>query len=116
MLENNLVLSDIKKELELKRIEDDELKIVVRYLSDQLIKFEQLKSQKAIGLFSFYAGLLVVAFGLFITVGSYTGYINMGNNYLITYVPIGVGLAGVGYGAIQVKDYKNFLSRNNVDL
>ncbi len=65
---------------------------IVRQVDKQLIKAEELRASYALGKNLFYGGLFLALAGTLLTIGTYTGIINIGNRFLIAYGPIAAGL------------------------
>lgn len=127
MIEDDLDLGDIRKELDFKRIESDERKIIIDYLSRQHYIFENLKARKAIGQFSIIGGGLALLLGIVVTIAFfgmninllsyfYSGYKSMALEISVMVGTNVVGLIGIGFGMMQIKAYKDFLSRNKIEI
>ncbi len=86
-------LSNVRNELEAHNVEPDEIKLIVR-LVDNEIQRQALKGANNLkGKELMYAGAALAIFGIFMTIGTYTGVIDFGNVYVIAWGPV---LAGVG--------------------
>lgn len=90
--------SEIRKELEVKGLTKEQIKAVIRSIDNRVISGELSKSNKSAGRQLIYMGLVLTTLGLFITIGTYSGFINMGDSFMLSYGPIfgGVGLIGIG--------------------
>lgn len=86
-------LYNVRKELEKNNIEDDEIRIIVRLLDNEiqrrLLQGSHLdKSKEMIGI-----GAVLTLVGLAITIGTFTGILNMGDSFLIVYGPVVAGIS-----------------------
>ena len=92
-MEEGFEIDQIRKELEDRKIPDEEIKSIVRLVdnhmqNDLLIKSHNSKSNEL-----FWAGLALTIIGAAITIGTYTGAINMGDSFLFVYGPLFGGLS-----------------------
>ncbi|PZX49150.1 hypothetical protein [Algoriphagus chordae] len=86
-------LYDVRKELEKNDIEEEEIRIIIRLLDNQIQR--QLvqtsyrdKSKEMIGI-----GAVLTFVGALITIGTYTGILNTGDSFLIVYGPVVAGIS-----------------------
>ncbi|MBL4587255.1 MAG: hypothetical protein JKX84_09405 [Flavobacteriales bacterium] len=85
--------SSVRKELEAQKVDPEEIKIIVRSV-DNVVQYEAIKETNNLkGKEVIYSGAALLTFGLFMTVGNYTGFIDFGNVYVIAWGPV---LAGGG--------------------
>ncbi|MCW3787086.1 hypothetical protein [Plebeiibacterium sediminum] len=84
--------SSVRKTLERDGFGKDDINTIVRQVDKQLIKAEELRASYALGKNLFYGGLFLAVAGALLTIGTYTGIINIGNRFLIAYGPIAAGL------------------------
>jgi len=85
--------SEIRKALESKNIEEAQIKAIIRTIDNKVLgeateKSKNLKAKEII-----YLGLFITVVGIFITIATYTGMINMGDSFLLAYGPILGGIA-----------------------
>ena len=92
--------NEIRKTLEEKKFEDDKIKIIIRNIDNQILREETIKSQNQKAKELIYIGLFITIAGLIVTIGTFTGIINMGNSFLLAYGPIlgGLGVLFTGLG------------------
>ena len=90
--------SDVRKSLETERYSEEDISVILERIDRDLDRMAIVKAEKHQGRQMLYLGLFVMLIGIFITVGTYTGIIDFGNNYIIAYGPAlgGLGLALVG--------------------
>jgi hypothetical protein len=96
--EKDFTIQKVREELERSSLEDKEIEIIVRLVDNDLQRRMVRgaiadSSQRLIWFGGFLAGA-----GLFLTVGTYTGYIYLGNMFIIAYGPILSGLTIMFYG------------------
>jgi hypothetical protein len=96
---DGMSFSDIRKQLVFKGLSDEQIKVVIRSIDNKIIHGAVSKSNKSIANQFIYMGLSVTGLGLLITIGTYTGFISMGNSYLLCYGPIlgGLGILAMGF-------------------
>ncbi len=83
----------IRKELEKNEVDEEEIKIIVRLVDNELQreltrKMDSNRTKPAI-----LIGLILTTIGAGITIATYTGIIDMGNSFLIVYGPFFGGLS-----------------------
>ena len=103
--EPDFEIDQIRKELEAKGVDEEEIRVIVRLVDNDMQKRElnhshtnRSKEYIAIGAFLTFAGLSI-------TIGTYTGVIDMGNSFLLLYGPI------IGGISLMLKGWTE--SRNN---
>ena len=84
--------SSLRKDLEDQNIEKEEIGIVIKQVDNQIIRSVQLQASSSLGKNVFYLGLTLSALGVLLTIGTYTGLIDLGNVYTIALGPIFGGL------------------------
>jgi hypothetical protein len=86
-------ISDVRKDLERNSIDEDEIKVIVKLVDNELQRklLTETENKRATDLV--YVGAVITLIGLFITVGTYTGLIPMGDSFLIVYGPFLGGLS-----------------------
>ena len=89
---NEIEFSSLRKRLETDGFDKDTINTIVRQVDKQLIRASEIRASHAKGKNLFYGGLLLAFVGVIITIGTYTGIIDMGNKFLIAYGPVAVGL------------------------
>lgn len=92
VLSGELELSALREKLETEDIGDEEVAIIVRYMSNQLLRAEEKKAARVKGKNMMQGGFLLAIAGLFFTLATYIGWIDLGKYYLVVYGPFFVGL------------------------
>lgn len=110
-------LGKVRKELESYNIQGEEIKEIIKYLDNAIQKGALKKSQKQKYKEIFLAGALITLLGLTITIGTYTGWINMGDSFNIEYglFITGVSMMVGGYTNLKSDQKSTFLNRKNQD-
>lgn len=91
---------EIRQEMETNGIPEEEIRIVVRLVDNEIHRRLAGKSKAGKVNATFLVGAVVTLIGLVITIGTYTGLINMGNYFLLAYGPILGGLA-IMFGGLK---------------
>ncbi|WP_057938304.1 hypothetical protein [Algoriphagus resistens] len=86
-------LYNVRKELEKNNIGDDEIRIIVRLLDNEIQRrllqgSHRDRSKEMIGI-----GAVLTLCGLAITIGTFTGILNTGDSILIAYGPVVAGIS-----------------------
>lgn len=86
-------LYDVRKEMEKNNVEEEEIKVIIRLLDNQIHrglaqKSYRDKSKEMIGI-----GAVLTFVGAMITIGTYTGILNTGDSFLIVYGPVIAGIS-----------------------
>ncbi len=99
--------SQMRKELESKNIDADEINIVVRQVDKQVLRHQEVQTAHTLGKNIFYGGLVLALAGVVITVATLSGVFQLGNTYtiVVAYGPIGAGLAAAAYGRSQMNRF-----------
>ena len=100
-------LSQIRKELKIKNIPEEEIKLIIRFVDDAIQKrdVEKMSNSRARDLI--VAGSILLGLDVVITLGTYTGLIPMGNHFLISYGGIFFGGSLISAGYAMKKKQKN---------
>lgn len=94
-------IDQIRKELESNNVPDDEIKIIVKLVDANIQNRVLIKSSNGRSKEILIAGIVLTLVGAFITIGSFTGLINMGNSFFIVYGPFFGGLSMLFGGLAQ---------------
>lgn len=86
-------INQIRKELEPKRIPDEEIRNIVKIVDNAVQRRELNQSHNTKANEITIAGGILTLLGAGITIGTYTGFIDMGNSFLIVYGPFFGGLS-----------------------
>lgn len=86
-------LYDARKEMEKNNLEEDEIKIIIRLIDNQIHRSlaqnsHRDKSREMVGI-----GVVLTFVGAMITIGTYTGILNTGDSFLIVYGPVVAGIS-----------------------
>ena len=85
--------SEIHFELKYKGISDEETKALIRAIDDRFLAGKRRPVKEDKQDYRIIGGFGLVILGTVVTVGTYTGFIPLGNVYLFAYGPILGGLA-----------------------
>lgn len=85
--------SEIRRELKAKGLDDADIKIVVRDIDNKLLSSIRQKQNKSSVNATRMIGICLVFGGVILTVGTYAGWIKMGDYFIFAYGPILGGLA-----------------------
>ena len=101
--EEGFEIDQIRKELAANNIEEDEIKVIVRLVDNELqnrdlSKSSNKKSSELVGV-----GAVLTLVGAFITIGTLIGFIPMGDSFLLVYGPFFGGLSILLAGLAQRK-------------
>lgn len=94
---------EIRRELEKNNVDEEEIRIIVRLVDNELQRRLIDKSTGDRSKEMIWFGGILTAIGLIFTIGSYTGIIKMGNSFLLAYGPILGGLSILFYGRSRRK-------------
>ncbi len=83
----------VREELTKNNFEEEEIKIIVRLVDNEVQRRLRVKSGDSRSNELILIGSILTAFGAGITLATYTGIIDMGNSFLITYGPFLGGLS-----------------------
>ena len=77
----------VREDLERNNVEEAEIRVIVRLVDSelQLRLLTKTTNEKSVGLI--WIGATLAALGAAITIGTYTGLIDMGNSFLMMYGP-----------------------------
>lgn len=100
---NGMDYSKINEILTSKNIDKNIIKSIIQKIDNQILNDEKLIIKKLRAKELIFVGFFIAITGLFITIGTYTGIINMGNSFLLMYGPI---LAGIGIISSSWRNYR----------
>lgn len=86
-------LSKVRKVLEKENYPESEIREVIRQLDNELQRRAFQKSHRSNADHLIIVGIVLAAFGLVVTVGTFTGLIPSGNSFLLAYGPILGGIS-----------------------
>lgn len=95
-----MAFSEIRKILEENNVEENKINIIIHNVDKLILREAIVKNQNQRAKEFIYVGLFVTIAGLIITVGTFTGIINMGNSFVLAYGPVlgGLGILFTGLG------------------
>lgn len=83
----------VREELTKNNFEEEEIRIIVRLVDNELQRRLHTKSNDSSSNELIWIGTILTIVGAGITIATYTGIIDMGNSFLITYGPFLGGLS-----------------------
>jgi hypothetical protein len=89
---------DVRKELERNNVDEQEIKVIVRLVDNELQRRITGKSAVNKSKEIMWFGGVITTAGLILTIGTYTGAMEMGDHFLLAYGPILGGLSILFYG------------------
>jgi len=89
----NFDLFDARKEMEKNQVDEQEIKTIIRLLDNELQRKMIYEAQRKQANAIFWIGVVVSSIGAVITLGTFFGFIPMGNSFLLAYGPFFSGLA-----------------------
>lgn len=95
-------ISELRKTFENQGLETDEINIVVGQVDKRAMRTAQMKEVNANGKNLFYGGLILAAAGLILTIGTFSGLIDLKGYGIIAYGPIAAGLITAMIGKSQM--------------
>jgi hypothetical protein len=94
---------DVRQELERNKVDEQEIKVIIRLVDNELQRRITSKSAVRKSKEIMWFGGVITTAGLILTIGTYTGVIEMGNHFLLAYGPILGGLSILFYGMGRIK-------------
>tara|TARA_R110001583_G_scaffold47395_5_gene148451 strand:+ start:17461 stop:17877 length:417 start_codon:yes stop_codon:yes gene_type:complete len=113
--QKGLDFSEIRKELKAKNLEADKIKLIIREVDNRILFKAQNESFKVNSNGTKIIGLVLMFGGIFITVVTFFGIVDLGGSYLIAYGPIISGFLlylqadGLAKGNGRIKNRKKKL-------
>jgi len=92
ILNKEMEFSDMRKTLKSQDIDDQEIKTVISLVDRKVQREELRKVERQKGKSLFYVGIVIVSLALILTIGSFTGLIDLKGYGIIAYGPIAAGL------------------------
>jgi hypothetical protein len=99
--EKDFEISQVRRDLEKRNVEPEEIKSIVRIVDNELQRYIAFKSRKSKGNELAWVGLVLMTIGIGITFLTYSGIIDMGNQFLLSYGPFLGGLSMFFIGRSQ---------------
>ncbi|MDG1572506.1 hypothetical protein OZ410_09275 [Robiginitalea sp. M366] len=94
----SLEYSKLREELKLRIMDPEDIEIIVNRVDRDLHRMEVADAEKSKGKLMFLGGLIVTILGVGLTLLTYFGVIDLGDQFIIAYGPAlgGLGIAAVG--------------------
>lgn len=102
---DEITFSEVRKALQNQNINAKEINLVINQIDKRLQRQAAYKADNAMGSNLYYGGLAVLAFGLVLTLGTYTKIFNIGNYFIAAWGLI-VGGAFMAMRGYTLKDKK----------
>ncbi len=102
--DKHFTILEARQEMETQGIAEDEIRVIIRLIDNALHRKLAEKSRAGSVNLAVWVGGVITCIGLVLTVGSYTGLIDMGSYYLVAYGPILGGLAIMFGGFNKTRD------------
>ena len=106
-------IDQVRPELERAKLDDEKIRFIVQMIDKELQAkaLERMSAQRATNVF--WVGVVITGVGVAITLGTFTGIIDMGDHYLLTYGPVLGGLSILFAGLSKRKrGPRTFLGRS----
>jgi len=101
-----LDFSNLRKKLEESNIEKTEIDIIIPLIDRKILRSIEIKADNTKGKNMFYGGLILSTVGLIVTIGTYTGLIDLKGFMIVAYGPILGGLTSAMIGKAKMdRDY-----------
>ncbi len=97
---------DVRKELEKNNVGEEEIKVIVRLVDNELQRHLRTKTNNDRSNDWVWIGSILTVVGAGVTIATYTGIINMGNSFLIVYGPFLGGLSILLGGIARRRSYR----------
>lgn len=97
--------SEIRSVLRSKGYKEDEMSEIIRSVDKQLLQGVHQKTDRTTQYATLVIGAVLLLFGLIVTIGTYSGMINMKGDFLIAYGPILSGAGMLTYGMRRRSNY-----------
>lgn len=94
----DFTILEVRQELEKNKIPEEEIRIVVKLVDNELHRRISLKSKNYKSKPILWVGASITGLGILITAGTYFNLIDTGDFYVIAYGPILGGLSIFAYG------------------
>ncbi len=108
--QEGMSFGEIRSRLASEGVADEDIRVIVRLIDNQILRGEVTKSRNRKARELIGVGLVISVVGIFVTVGTYLGYINTGNSYLVAYGPV---LGGAAIAAGGWSQHRRRGGRNN---
>jgi len=98
IINREMEFSDLRKTLKAQNLDDEEINIVVKLTDKKVLRAEIIEMEYQKGKNIYYGGLILTIVALIITIGTFTGLIDLKGIGILAYGPIAGGLLMVMKG------------------
>tara|TARA_A100000171_G_C2131127_1_gene146799 strand:+ start:934 stop:1329 length:396 start_codon:yes stop_codon:yes gene_type:complete len=109
-------IDQIRKELEPNNIPEEDIRAIVKMVDNHILNSAFTKNSKNRSSELIIAGAILALLGVGITIATYTGLINLGDNFLVVYGPFFGGVSMIFGGLAQRKNSSSKIRSNRQKL
>ncbi|KYG75074.1 hypothetical protein EV198_0394 [Roseivirga ehrenbergii] len=109
-------IDQIRKELEPNNIPEEDIRAIVKLVDNHILNSAFTKNSKNRSTELIIAGAILALLGVGVTIATYTGLINLGDNFLVVYGPFFGGVSMLFGGLAQRKNSSSKIRSNRQKL
>ncbi|KOF04294.1 hypothetical protein OB69_01875 [Roseivirga seohaensis subsp. aquiponti] len=109
-------IDQIRKELEPNNIPEEDIRAIVRLVDNHILNSAFTKNSKNRSSELIIAGAILALLGVGVTIATFTGFINLGDNFLVVYGPFFGGVSMIFGGLAQRKNSSSKIRSNRQKL
>ncbi|KYG82310.1 hypothetical protein [Roseivirga echinicomitans] len=109
-------IDQIRKELEPNNIPEEDIRAIVKLVDNHILNSAFTKNSKNRSTELIIAGAILALLGAGVTIATYTGLINLGDNFLVVYGPFFGGVSMLFGGLAQRKNSSSKIRSNRQKL
>ncbi len=109
-------IDQIRKELEPNNIPEEDIRAIVKLVDNHILNNAFTKNSKNRSTELIIAGAILALLGVGVTIATYTGLINLGDNFLVVYGPFFGGVSMIFGGLAQRKNSSSKIRSNRQKL
>lgn len=109
-------IDQIRKELEPNNIPEEDIRAIVKLVDNHILNSAFTKNSKNKSTELIIAGTILALLGVGVTIATYTGLINLGDNFLVVYGPFFGGVSMIFGGLAQRKNSSSKIRSNRQKL
>ena len=109
-------IDQIRKELEPNNIPEEDIRAIVKLVDNHILNSAFTKNSKNRSSELIIAGAILALLGVGVTIATYTGFINLGDNFLVVYGPFFGGVSMIFGGLAQRKNSSSKIRSNRQKL
>ena len=98
--------SEIRKELAVRGVDEEGIRIIIGSIDNKILSGEYSKLSNRQGSELFWMGLVFLVGGIILSIGSYMGWIGMGNYFFVAYGPVLGGASLMGMSKVRSGRFK----------